>query len=66
LIVAQVSAGLTPSVYDAGLADVNDNGIVDIIDALIIAQYGAGLIPFLPELGSNATREEAEEYFFGE
>jgi hypothetical protein len=47
LFVAQYAAGLTPSDFNAAAADVNCSAAVDILDALKIAQYVAGLISSL-------------------
>ena len=44
LITSQYYVGLDPDTFDITRADVNCDGGVDIIDALVIAQYYVELI----------------------
>jgi hypothetical protein len=44
---------LNPANFDAGAADTNGDGSINILDALLIAQYYVGLISSLP--GCNVT-----------
>ena len=44
LTAAQIAVGLiTPTVVQAACCDVDISGIVDVVDALFIAQFAAGL-----------------------
>jgi len=36
--------GLNPANFDTGMADVNASRSIDIVDALLIAQYYVGLL----------------------
>ena len=46
LLVARFYVSRDPSILDVSLADVNDDGNADIIDALRIAQFYVGIISY--------------------
>jgi hypothetical protein len=44
----QFDAGMSSSLPCPQVADVNHNGLVDVIDAALILQFDAGLVSGLP------------------
>jgi hypothetical protein len=48
LRIAQKTVGLDPQPFDESVADVNGDNGIDIIDALLIAQFYVGIIDALP------------------
>jgi hypothetical protein len=43
-MIAQYYVGLNPTNFNAGSADTNCDGSINIVDALLVAQYYVGLI----------------------
>jgi endoglucanase len=55
-MIAQYYVGMNPSPFAANTADVNGSGNIEIIDALMVAQYYVGIISHLTCSGQTPTQ----------